>query len=79
MLSVTHSNFTNSGATTNSGILINTKGIINVQLNNNTFTNNPVAHVAVLWGEKNNHETNNTLFNSGTFKVEDQQKLKILY
>ncbi len=79
ILTVSNSSFTNSGNNTGNGILLQTKGIVNVELADNTFTNNPVTHVAVLWGKKNNHETNNTILNSGTIKVEDQLKLKILY
>lgn len=78
-LTVANSTFSGCGKTEKSGILIKTRGIINVQLNGNTFSNNPVEHIAILWGEKNNHHSNNTLSNSGTIKVEEQQKLNILY
>jgi len=79
ILSITNSSFTDSGAAENSGILIKTRGIINVLIKNNAFKNNPIELVALLWGEKNNHHENNTLINSGKIKVEEQQKLKILY
>ena len=62
-----------------SGILLKTRGIINVNLTDNTFKNNMTELVALLWGEKNNHQMNNTLINTGKIKVEEQQKLKILY
>ncbi|MBT2162284.1 chondroitinase-B domain-containing protein [Zobellia barbeyronii] len=78
-LSVTNSTFTDSGKNEKNDILIKTRGIINVTIKNNTFKNNPVELVALLWGEKNNHHLNNTLTNSGKIKVEEQQKLKILY
>ncbi|CAM3609972.1 chondroitinase-B domain-containing protein [Zobellia roscoffensis] len=78
-LSVTNSSFTNSGQGENSNILIKTSGIINVTIQDNSFENNPVELVALLWGEKNNNHQNNTLINSGKIKVEEQQKLKILY
>ena len=79
ILSITNSSFTGSGAAENSGILIKTRGIINVLIKNNAFKNNSIELVALLWGEKNNHHENNTLINSGKIKVEEQQKLKILY
>ncbi|MDV7187985.1 chondroitinase-B domain-containing protein [Lutibacter sp. TH_r2] len=78
-LTVTNSYFVNCGKSEKSNILIKTRGIINLLLNGNTFKNNSITSVAVLWGEKNNHHANNTLVNSGKIKVEEQQKLKILY
>lgn len=78
-LTVTNSNFTACGKLEKSSILLKTKGIINVLLANNTFKENPVDYAALLWGEKNNHYTNNTFIKSGGIKVEEQQKLKILY
>ena len=78
-LTVKNSSFTNCGIAEKSAILIKTRGIVNVQLTNNTFKNNPITNVAVLWGEKNNHHQGNTLINSGIIKVEAQQKLNILY
>ena len=78
-LKVFNSSFTACGANEKSTILIQTRGIINVKLFNNTFKNNPLKHMAILWGEKNNHHKNNRLLNSGILKVEEQQKLKILY
>jgi poly(beta-D-mannuronate) lyase len=79
VLTVSNSTFTDCGKMEESEILIKTRGIINVQINENTFKNNPIVNVAVLWGEKNNHHKNNTLTNSGKIKVEEQQKLNILY
>ncbi len=79
VLTVSNSTFTNCGTADKSDILIKTRGIINVNLFSNVFTNNATAFVAILWGEKNNHHSNNTLNQSGTIKVEEQQKLKILY
>ncbi len=78
-LSITNSSFTNNGKNENSDILIKTRGIINVTITDNIFKNNPIELVAVLWGEKNNYHSNNTLINSGEIKVEEQQKLEILY
>lgn len=79
VLRVSNSSFSSCGKNEKNNILLKTKGIINVHVYGNSFKNNPVKHVAVLWGEKNNHHKNNTLINSGNIKVEDQQKLKILY
>ncbi|WP_282123862.1 chondroitinase-B domain-containing protein [Algibacter mikhailovii] len=78
-LNVYNSTFTRCGKADSNGILIQTRGIVNVTLNNNTFKNNPTKLVALLWGEKNNHQRNNTIINSGIIKIEDQQKLNILY
>ncbi|WP_405412933.1 chondroitinase-B domain-containing protein [Maribacter sp. Asnod1-A12] len=78
-LSIFNSSFNNCGQYEKTKILLNTKGIINVYLSDNTFKNNAIDYVALLWGEKNNHHKNNILINSGKIKVEEQQKLKILY
>ena len=79
ILNLTNNAFVNCGAKEKSGVLLKTKGIINVDITNNKFKNNPVKQVAVLWGVKNNHHSNNTLINSGEIKVEEQQKLEVLY
>ena len=78
-LTIKNSSFTNCGQNEKSNILLKTKGIINVLIADNSFKNNPVSYTALLWGEKNNHHTNNTTINSGEIKVEEQQQLKILY
>ena len=71
--------FTNSGGSDKNGLLINNRGIINVALTNNTFTNNPVKAIAVLWGAKNNTHSNNKISNSAEIKVEENIKLKMMY
>lgn len=71
--------FTNSGAKEENGILINTYGIINVNLSENTFENNRVKMIARLWGAKNNSETNNTIKNSGSIVTEQNLPLKLMY
>ena len=71
--------FTNCGRKEKSGVLLKTRGIINVHIFDNTFSNNPIKSVAVLWGAKNNHHKNNTITQSGKMVVEEQQKLDILY
>lgn len=78
-LSISNSSFTSCGKSEKSGILVKTRGIVNVNITDNTFKNNPVELVAVLWGEKNNYHMNNTLINTGKIKVEEQQKLQMLY
>ncbi|WP_273443706.1 chondroitinase-B domain-containing protein [Neolewinella agarilytica] len=78
-LSITNNNFMNCGAKEESSVLLKTRGIINVFITGNTFRQNPVKLVALLWGEKNNHHRDNTMINSGGIKVEEQQKLEILY
>ncbi|MDN3641793.1 chondroitinase-B domain-containing protein [Lutimonas halocynthiae] len=78
-LSVQNSTFTNSGKEAKAGILINSYGIVNVDISKNTFENNPVKMVALLWGAKNNTHSDNTLENSGEIKVEENLKLRLLY
>jgi len=78
-LSVTNSTFTNCGADEKNGILLNTYGIINVDISGNTFVNNQVKLVALLWGAKNNTHSNNKVNNSGKIVVEENLKLNLLY
>ena len=76
-LLVKNSSFTKCSA--KNGILLNTYGIINVNIADNTFTNNNVKQVAQLWGAKNNTHSNNTITNSGKIVVEENLKLKLMY
>jgi poly(beta-D-mannuronate) lyase len=78
-LLVTNSTFTNCGAQDKSGILINSHGIVNVDISNNTFKNNPVKLVALLWGAKNNSHSDNQVNNSGEIRVEENLEMKLLY
>lgn len=78
-LSLTNSTFVNCGAKEANGILINTYGIINVNISGNTFKNNRVQKVALLWGAKNNTHSNNVITNSGKIVVEENLKLKTFY
>ena len=78
-LTVQNSTFKNCAKKEKTGTLIKTRGIVNVFISGNTFQDNPIKLVALLWGEKNNHHSNNTFFKSGQIKVEEQQKLEILY
>lgn len=78
-LVVTNSEFTNCGAKEPNGVLLNTYGIINVAIRGNTFVNNRVKLVALLWGAKNNTHADNTITNSGEIRVEENLKLNLLY
>lgn len=78
-LLVTNSTFINSGTQEKNGVLLNHRGIINVNINNNTFKNNKVEFTAILWGAKNNKATNNTFINSGKIKTEQNLKLTLMY
>ena len=53
--------------------------IINVNISNNTFKNNKVKLVSLLWGAKNNTASNNTVINSGEIKTEQNLKLTLMY
>ena len=78
-LLVTNSTFTNCGAKEKNKMLLNHRGIVNVNINNNTFKNNKVQFVSILWGAKNNIESNNTLSNSGKIKTEENLVMKLMY
>jgi len=70
---------TNCGKLEESGVLIKTRGIVNVSISTNTFTNNPIQFIAVLWGEKDQKPINNLISNSGEFKTEQSIKQKMMY
>ncbi|QOD60965.1 DUF4957 domain-containing protein [Polaribacter haliotis] len=78
-LLVTNSTFTNCGAKEQNKMLLNHRGIVNVNINNNTFKNNKIQFVSILWGAKNNVESNNTLINSGKIKTEENLVMKLMY
>ncbi|MFD0990786.1 chondroitinase-B domain-containing protein [Mariniflexile jejuense] len=69
--------FSNSGKL--DGILIKNRGIVNVDISNNTFQNNPVKTIAVLWGEKGQKPVNNTINNSGSIEIVQNLALKLMY
>ena len=71
--------FKNCGKREKSKILIKTRGIINVDITNNTFNNNPVKLVALLWGEKNNLHSGNKVNQSGKIRVDQYLKQKLMY
>ena len=78
-LIVSNSSFTNCGSKEVNGILLNTRGIVNVEISNNTFENNEVKLVALLWGAKNNNHFENKVLNSGEIRVEENLKLNLMY
>ena len=78
-LLVTNSTFTNCGAKEKNRILLNHRGIVNVNIAKNKFKNNSVEFVSILWGAKNNVESENTLSNSGQIKTEENLKMKLMY
>ena len=78
-LLVDNSTFENCGAKEVNGILLNTRGIVNVNIENNSFKNNQVKLVALLWGAKNNSHSNNKVQNSGKILVEENLKMKLMY
>ncbi|MEO0471150.1 MAG: chondroitinase-B domain-containing protein [Bacteroidota bacterium] len=78
-LTLSNNTFTNCGKKESSGVLLKTRGIINVFITDNRFQDNPVKLVALLWGAKNNYHSNNSIVRSGQIKVEEQQKLELLY
>ena len=78
-LLVTNSTFTNCGAKEKNKRLLNHNGIVNVNINNNTFKNNNVKFVSILWGAKNNVESNNTVINSGQIKTEENLVMTLMY
>lgn len=78
-LLITNSTFTNCGENEKNKRLFNHNGIVNVNINNNTFKNNKVKFVSILWGAKNNVESNNTVINSGEIKIEENLVMTLMY
>ncbi|MFY0654448.1 MAG: DUF4957 domain-containing protein [Cyclobacteriaceae bacterium] len=78
-LVVTNSSFEGCGAKEENGILLNTYGIINVDISDNKFVDNKVKLVAQLWGAKNNSHSDNKIVNSGRLIVEENLTLKLMY
>lgn len=78
-LNVVGCSFKSSGAMEKNGVLLNTYGIVNVNLQDNIFKDNRVKSIAILWGAKNNRESNNIIENSGKIRVEDNLKQVLMY
>lgn len=77
-LVVRGSTFTGGGAD-ESGVLIETYGIINVELTGNTFRDNAVDLVARLWGAKNNTASDNVIEASGEIVTEQNLPQRLVY
>jgi poly(beta-D-mannuronate) lyase len=78
-LLVSNSTFTNCGAKEENKRLLNHNGIVNVNITKNTFKNNKVQFVSILWGAKNNVESENSLTSSGQIKTEENLVMKLMY
>ncbi|QRM88917.1 DUF4957 domain-containing protein [Lacinutrix sp. WUR7] len=78
-LLISNSTFTNCGAKEKNKRLLNHNGIVNVNITKNTFKNNPVQFVSILWGAKNNVESENTVTNSGQIKTEENLVMTLMY
>ena len=78
-LLVSNSTFTNCGSKEKNKMLLNHRGIVNVNITKNVFKNNKVDFVSILWGAKNNVESENTLSNSGKIKTQENLVMKLMY
>lgn len=78
-LLIYNSTFTNCGAKEKNKRLLNHNGIVNVNITKNTFNNNAVDFVSILWGAKNNIESENNLINSGKIITEENLVMKLMY
>jgi poly(beta-D-mannuronate) lyase len=78
-LLITSSTFTNCGEKEKNKRLLNHNGIVNVNINNNIFKSNKVKFVSILWGAKNNVESDNTIINSGQIKSEENLVMTLMY
>ncbi len=70
---------TNSGSTQKDSLLIKNRGIVNLTLKDNAFTDNPVESIAVLWGAKGQKPEGNKISNSGEVKVVKDLKQDLIY
>ena len=52
---------------------------MNVNITKNTFKNNKIQFVSILWGAKNNVESENSITNSGQIKTEENLVMKLMY
>ncbi len=69
----------NSGMSSEDKILIKNRGIVNLELKNNTFKNNKVKTVAILWGDKGQKPIDNIIVNSGEVRIVQNLKLELMY
>jgi poly(beta-D-mannuronate) lyase len=78
-LKIEGNTFTNCCKMQPENLLIKNKGIVYVTISKNTFENNPVKLIAILWGAKGQAPANNTIVNSGRFEVVQNLELKLMY
>ncbi|MAZ25549.1 MAG: alginate lyase [Cytophagaceae bacterium] len=78
-LGLTGNTFSNCGNSKETTVLIKNRGIVHVIISENTFKDNPVEYIAVLWGEKGQKPVDNIIINSGVIRVEQNIKLKLVY
>ncbi len=78
-LNISETKFVNSGQSAENDMLIKNRGIVHVNLTRNTFIDNPVETIAVLWGEMGNINKENKVENSGEIKTEKYLKQKLVY
>ena len=78
-LKLHNTTFSNCGKLEKSNILLQTRGIVNVDFSNNTFKNNPTKFIAILWGEKGQKPGENSIINSGKIQIQQNLKLKLMY
>ncbi|MEP2169225.1 MAG: chondroitinase-B domain-containing protein [Polaribacter sp.] len=78
-LLVQNSTFTNCGSKEKNKMLLNHRGIVNVNITKNVFKNNKVDYVSILWGAKNNIESENMVSNSGKIKTQENLVMKLMY
>jgi poly(beta-D-mannuronate) lyase len=78
-LTLTGNTFSNSGQSKEAKLLIKNRGIVHVNISRNTFKNNPVDYIAILWGEKGQKPVDNIITDSGTFKIVENLEQKLMY
>ncbi len=78
-LLIKNSIFTNCASKEKNRRLLNHNGIHNVNITKNIFKNNKVQFVSILWGAKNNVESENNIVNSGQIKTEENLVQKLMY
>ncbi|WP_028375924.1 chondroitinase-B domain-containing protein [Leeuwenhoekiella sp. MAR_2009_132] len=68
-----------SGKSDEAKLLIKNRGIVHVTISKNVFKNNSVEFIAILWGEKGQKPVDNTVINSGDFKIVENLEQKLMY
>lgn len=78
-LIITGSTFKDSAFSDSEKLLFKNRGIVHLRIEQNTFENNDVAFIAILWGEKGQKPVANTVVNSGEFQVIQNLEQKLMY